>query len=186
MGREDRPADDSYYVASRTSLLSQGDIFADVPRVYAGLAEEVFTEEEGGRRFLSGPLEPGYAMLITPSCSMGGSGAGASYDHPVRTLVPLVPINQLSETLRQDQLAAARRHDGLINYMYLPPSDNGKMAASLAFLYMPITLDHELLMATGRRVTQLGLVGAQQLLRKLVWYSGGIEIDRKLFHPPMD
>jgi hypothetical protein len=125
-------------------------------------------------------------MLITPSCSIGGEGAAASYDHPVRTLVPLISIDQLSRTLTQQQLGAARRYDGLINYMYLPPCLGGPMPASLALLYMPVTIDHDLLIAVGRRVTQLAFTGAQQLHRKLVWYASGLQLDRGLFRPAMD
>jgi hypothetical protein len=55
--------------------------------------ELVLDDVEGGgsRRFLSGPLEFGPAMLITPSCSLAFQGA-AGYGHAVRTLVPVIPL----------------------------------------------------------------------------------------------
>jgi hypothetical protein len=100
--------------------------------------------------------------------------------------VPLVSIADLSPRLTQEQLGAARRHDGLINYMYLPPIGPDEMPASLALLYMPFTLDHDLLMSLGRRITQLALVGAQQLHRKLAWYATGLQVDRTWFRPALD
>jgi hypothetical protein len=143
----------------------------------------------GGRRFLSGPLEFGPAMLITPSCSLGAQGA-AGYGHPVRTLVP-VPLAELVDrgVVKETALADLRRFDHLINYMYLPPLEveelDFSMPASVALLYMPVTLHHAFL--EGQRVSQLAYRGAQQLQRKLVWfYSGWLEDDLDLFHPPMD
>jgi len=189
MGREDRPDNGDYFEDRfRGDILSQGDLFADAPRTYAGLAEEVVVDgPDGGRRFLSGPLQPGLALLITPSCSMGG-GDGAEYSHPVRTLVPIVPLQELvdRDVLTQDQVRTARRYDGLINYMVIPSSAGIGLPESLALLYMPFTVDHQLLMATARRVAQLTLTGAQQLQRKLAWYWSGFQLDRGSFRPPMD
>jgi hypothetical protein len=101
----------------------------------------------GGRRFLSGPLEFGPAMLITPSCSLGAQGA-AGYGHPVRTLVPVTPLAELIDrgVVKETALADLRRFDHLINYMYLPPLEveelDFSMPASVALLYMPVTLHH--------------------------------------------
>jgi hypothetical protein len=60
-------------------LFSQGDLFRDMPLAYPLPADELVVEEESGgsRRFLSGPLEFGPAMLITPSCSLGAQGTAA-------------------------------------------------------------------------------------------------------------
>jgi hypothetical protein len=79
---EHRPDDDDYYAPHRTELYSQGDIFRDVPLAYPTMLEE--TEVDGApddraedwltagkRRFLSGPLDFGPAMLITPTCAAG-------------------------------------------------------------------------------------------------------------------
>jgi hypothetical protein len=129
-------------------------------------------------------------MLITPSCSMGAQGA-AGYGHPVRTLVPTMPLAELVErgVVKEKTLDDIRRYDHLINYMYLPPlAIDGlefAMPESLAFLYMPVTLHHAML--EGNRVSQLAYRGAQQLQRKLVWfYSGWLEDDLDVFDPPMD
>ena len=87
--RPERPSDAKYYERDRVELFSQVDVFRDVPLAYPLPAEELAidaAEGGGGRRFLSGPLEFGAAMLITPNCSLGAQGT-AGYGHPVRTLV---------------------------------------------------------------------------------------------------
>jgi hypothetical protein len=190
--RPERPADAEYYVRERVELFSQGDLFRDVPLAYPMPADELVVDEEraGGRRFLSGPLEFGPAMLVTPSCSLGAQGA-KGYAHPVRTLVPVIPLAHLLESgiVKDTALADLRRFDHLINYMYLPPLDVEKLEFSIpesvALMYMPVTLHHEFL--EGQRVSQLAYRGAQQLQRKLVWfYSGWLEGDLDVFDPPMD
>jgi hypothetical protein len=191
--RPERPADGDYYERDRVELFSQGDLFRDVPLAYPSPAEELVGDEaEGGgsRRFVSGPLEFGSAMLITPSCSLGAQGA-AGYGHPVRTLVPLIPLAELVDrgVVRETAIADLRRFDHLINYMYLPPLHvddlEFSMPESVALLYMPVTLHHAFL--EGQRVSQLAYRGAQQLQRKLVWfYSGWLEEDLDTFEPPMD
>jgi len=169
-------------------------LFHDVPLAYPLPADElVVAEAEGGgsRRFLSGPLTFGPAMLITPSCSLGPQGAAAGYGHPVRTLVPVIPLAELVDrgVVKETAFADLRRFDHLINYMYLPPFDVDElefaMPESVALLYMPVTLHHAFL--EGQRVSQLAYRGAQQLQRKLVWfYSGWLEDDLDSFEPPMD
>ena len=189
--RPERPADADYYERERVELFSQGDMFRDVPLAYAMPADELVDEERGGgRRFLSGPLEFGSAMLVTPSCSLAAQGA-TGYAHPVRTLLPVIPLARLLEDaiVKEAALADLRRFDHLINYMYLPPLDVDElefsMPESVALLYMPVTLHHEFL--EGQRVSQLAYRGAQQLQRKLVWfYTGWLEEVLDTFDPPMN
>ena len=192
--RPARPPDAEYYECDRVELFSQGDLFRDVPLAYPLPADELLVEEDEehgvGRRFLSGPLAFGPAMLITPSCSMGAQGA-AGYGHPVRTLVPVLPLAELIEqgVVKETALDDLRRFDHLINYMYLPQLEleelEFSMPESVALLYMPVTLHNAIL--EGNRVSQLAYRGAQQLQRKLVWfYSGWLENDLDVFDPPMD
>jgi len=191
MPRPERPRDADYYEQDRVELFSQGDLFRDVPLAYPLPADELVVDNEsGGRRFLSGPLEFGPAMLITPSCSLGAQGGGG-YAHPVRTLVPVLPLAALVErgVVKETALDDVRRFDHLINYMYLPPLEVDElefsMPESVALLYMPVTLHQAFL--EGQRVSQLAYRGAQQLQRKLVWfYSGWLEEDLDTFEPPMD
>ena len=67
MPRPERPRDVDYYERDRVELFSQGDLFRDVPLAYPLPADELVVDDESGgsRRFLSGPLEFGPAMLIT-------------------------------------------------------------------------------------------------------------------------
>ncbi len=190
--RPERPSDEDYYERDRVELFSQGDLFRDVPLAYPLPADELLVDEEqsGSRRFLSGPLEFGPAMLITPSCSMGAQGT-AGYGHPVRTLMPVLPLTELVErgVVNDSALGDLRRFDHLINYMYLPPLGVDElefsMPESVALLYMPVTLHHAFL--EGQRVSQLAYRGAQQLQRKLVWFfSGWLEENLDSFEPPMD
>jgi hypothetical protein len=190
--RPERPPNADYYERDRVELFSQGDLFRDVPLAYPLPADELLVDEASGgsRRFLSGPLAFGPAMLITPSCSLSAQG-GAGYGHPVRTLVPVIPLAQLVEqgVAKEAALDDLRRFDHLINYMYLPPLDVDEvefsMPESAALLYMPVTLHHAFL--EGQRISQLAYRGAQQLQRKLVWfYSGWLEEDLNVFEPPMD
>jgi hypothetical protein len=150
--RPERPPDADYYERDRVELFSQGDLFRDVPLAYPLPADEIVVGEESGgsRRFLSGPLEFGPAMLITPSCSLGAHGT-AGYGHPVRTLVPVLPLTELVDrgVVKETALEDLRRFDHLINYMYLPPLEVDEpefaMLESVALLYMPATLHHAFL-----------------------------------------
>ncbi len=172
--RPERPQDPEYYERERVELFSQGDLFRDVPLAYPSPADELLVDEEelgagrAGRRFLSGPSTFGPAMLITPSCSMGAQGA-TGYAHPVRTLVPVIPLAELVErgVVKETALDDLRRFDHLINYMFLPALEIREagfaMPESVALLYMPVTLHHAFL--EGNRVSQLAYRGAQQLQR---------------------
>ena len=191
--RPERPSDADYYKRDRVELFSQGDLFRDVPLAYPLPADELVIDEGEGvasRRFLSGPLEFGPAMLITLSCSLGAQRA-AGYGHPVRTLAPVIPLAELVDrgVVKESALADLRRFDHLINYMYVPSLDVDElefsMPESVALLYMPVTLHNAFL--EGQRVSQLAYRRAQQLQRKLVWfYSGWLEDDLDVFDPPMD
>jgi hypothetical protein len=188
MSFERRPP--SYY-EDRVPLLSQGDIFDDVPLAYPSPADELLVDEDEGeeksaRRFLSGPLQIGPAMLITPTCSMRAQGGADDYAHPVRTLVPLRPVGELEELgiLDPAKLRLAEKRDSLINYMYMPEVPGLGVGESLALLYMPVTLHHE--MIETNRVTQLGAEAAAQLQKKLTWFSTSVLLTRADFEPPLD
>jgi hypothetical protein len=193
VAREERPTDDEYYERERVSLFSQGDLFRDVPLDYPTPPREIVVdedaEEHGVRAFLSGPLEFGPALLTTPTCSMRAQRADG-YAHPVRTLVPVVPLEQLVKVgvVREEQLAFIRKYDPLINYMYLPPLETSdiefSMPESMALLYMPLTIHHDLI--EGNRVSQLAVEGAKHLHRKLVHFASGWLEPRDFFDPPLD
>jgi len=177
------------YFEERVPLLSQGDIFADVPLAYPTPADELIVDEDehrGERRFLSGPLRMGPAMLITPTCSMRAQGGGDGYAHPVRTLIPLRPLQELIDLQILDpaKRRLAEKRDSLINYMFIPASSDLGIEESLALLYMPVTLHHE--MIEGARITQLTYDAATQLQKKLVWHASSVLLQRQDFDPPID
>jgi hypothetical protein len=192
-----RPADDEYYDSARTELFSQGDIFREVPLAYptvlgeledAELADDEVPDDwlaAGKRRFLSGPLEFGHAMLITPTCAMSAQGA-SGYAHPIRTLVVVRPVADIvgRGILSSGQADDLRHRDRFGSYMYLPPIAHEELAESVALLYYPVTLHHDFL--EGNRVTQLAYEGARQLQRKLGVFYAGFEVDRSDLDPPMD
>lgn len=188
LAHERRPT--GAYYEHRTELFSQGDIFMDVPLAYPTPADELVLEddepEETARRFLTGPLAVGPAMLITPTCSLRSRTPGRDYAHPVRTLVPLRPVAELAELEVLDAAKArlAESRDSLINYMYVPGDPALELEESLALLYMPVTLHHE--MIAGGRVAQLTYEAAQQLQKKLTWHASSLLLDRSNFEPPMD
>jgi len=111
-------------------------------------------------------------MLITPSCSLGAQGT-AGYGHPVRTLVPVIPLAQLVEhgIVKETALADLRRFDHLINYMYVPRLDvdnlEFSMPESVALLYVRVTLHHAFL--EGQRVSQLAYSVANAMRPDSLW-----------------
>ena len=189
MSHQPRPK--TGYYETRIDLFSQGDIFHDVPLAYPTPAGEIEIEnpdspEETTRTFLSGPLDYGHAMLITPTCSMRSQTPGRDYAHPVRTLVPLRPITELTDmrVLDQSKCNISEKRDSLINYMWVPGDESLGVPESLALLYMPVTLHHE--MIAGQRVTQLTRDATCQLQKKLAWHATSVLLDRADFDPPMD
>lgn len=194
---EHRPEDDEYYEPHRTELLSQGDLFRDVPLGYPTVlhvAEEEHAEPDdeasdwlsaGKRRFLSGPLGFGSAMLVTPTCALSAQGS-SGYAHPVRTLLAVRPLIEVIEhgVLSEDQATDIRHRDRFASYMYLPATEDGVLPESVALLYYTVTLHHAFL--EGNRITQLAYEGARQLQRKLGMFYAGFEVQRQELDPPMD
>jgi hypothetical protein len=191
-----RPDDDEHYEHDRTGLFSHGDIFRDVPFAYPTVLEETEDDGErddraedwlaaGKRRFLSGPLDFGPAMRITPTCAMSAQGA-SGYAHAIRTLVVVRSFTNVIENgfLSEDQAADLRRRDRFANYMYLPPTADGELLESVALLYYAVTVHHDFLQ--GNRITQLGYEGARQLQHKLGVFFAGFDVDREELDPPMD
>lgn len=186
MSHERRPQGD--YYETRTGLLSQGDVFRDVPLAYPSPAREIAVEpvDETARVFLSGPLDFGPAILVTPTCSMRSQTLGRDYAHPVRTLVPLRSVTELEESgvLDAAKRGLAEGRDSLISYMWIPGDPSVGINDSLALLYMPVTVHHE--MIVDNRVTQLTYDATSQLQKKLAWYATSVVLDRADFDPPMD
>lgn len=167
---EPRPADADYY-AQRTDYVRMGDIFTDVPLNYPWPPDAV-EHSEGRRKFLSGPFEPGFGMLLTPTCSMTAQGS-AGYAHPNRALAPVRPLAELvlAGALKEGALADLRRLDHLVNYLYVPAIEEADLPESLALLYAPTGIHHDYL--EGRRIAQLSEEAGVHLKYKLTALTTG-------------
>lgn len=169
--REPRPPDENYY-EERTTWLRQGDLFTEIPLGYP-FPPDAVDHSEGNRKFLSGPFESGFGILLTPSCSMAAQGKPGEYAHPARILAPVIALDELvkAEAIKLGALDDLRTYDHLANYFYLPPIPDAQMPESLALLYMPITLHHDYL--EDRRIAQLSVEAAAHLKRQLTYHFGG-------------
>lgn len=170
--REERPPDTAYY-EERTDYVRQGDLFRDVPLAYP-FPPDALEHAEGRRKFLAGPFEPGFGLLLTPTCSMAAQGIPGSYAHPVRTLAPVLPLERLlqEEVVKAGALDDLRRYDHLANFFYVPEFRDAELPESLALLYAPITIHHDYL-EDDRRVAQLSVQAATHLKYKLTAYFSG-------------
>lgn len=167
-----RPPEESYY-EDRTPYVRQGDVFYDVPLGYP-FPPDAMEHKAGRRKFLSGPFQPGFGMLITPTCSMVAQGE-PGYAHPVRMLAPVLPLERLvaEGVVKDASLADLRERDHLVNYFYLPPIAEYEMPESLALLYSAITVHHDYL--DDRRAAQLSASAAIHLKYKLAaLYCGSL------------
>lgn len=167
---ERRPPDEGYY-AERSDYVRQGDLFRDVPLGYP-MPPDALDHDEGQRKFLAGPFEPGFGMLLSPTCSMKAQGA-EGYAHPVRVLAPVLSLEELltQGAVKEASLSDLRGHDHLVNYLYLPPITEHDFPESLALLYAAITVHHDYL--GERRVAQLSTAAAVHLKYKLAALFGG-------------
>jgi hypothetical protein len=86
--------------------------------------------------------------------------------------------------LDASKLRLSEKRDSLINYMYLPPEPSLDLEESLALLYMPVTLHHQ--MIESNRISQLTYDAASQLQKKLTWHASSVLLQRQDFDPPMD
>ena len=128
--------------------------------------------EEGKRKFLSGPFEPGFGLLLSPTCSMHAQGA-EGYAHPVRMLAPVLSVEHLVEQggIKETALDDLRTYDHLVNYLYLPAITEQDFPESLALLYGVITIHHDYL--EERRIAQFSEEAAVHLKFKLTAFFGG-------------
>ncbi len=175
-----RPEDENYYVEPWSDTFLQGDLFDHVPLAVPAPPDAVL-RVEGERRFLSGPFEAGPALLISPSCTIAAQGgAPGTYATPQRTLVPIRPLKELltNAAISEENLGNLRS-DRMRNYLYLPSSS--KFEESVALLYMPITVHHDVI--AKERFAQLSGAAYWHLRVKLMAYAGGFLLDPAEFGP---
>lgn len=168
---EPRPADGGYY-AERTSYVRQGDLFRDVPLGYPWPLDAI-DHVAGSRKFLAGPFETGFGMLLSPTCSFTAQGAPGEYAHPVRVLAPTLPLEDLvaQDAVRSGSVDDLRVYDHLVNYFYVPPIAEVDLPESLVLLYAAMTIHHDYL--EDRRVAQLSESAAIHLKYKLTAFFAG-------------
>lgn len=171
--REPRPPDSEYY-AHRTAWVRQGDLFSDVPVLAFPFPPQAIDHSEGKRKFLAGPFDSGFAMPITPTCTMAAQGVEAGkYAHPLRALAPVISIEEMVERgfIKADSVPLLRSDDRLANYFYVPEISEHQLPESVALLYAPMVIHHEFL--EGRRIAQLSVAAAAHLKRQLALHVSG-------------
>ena len=178
---EPRPHDDSYF-AERTDYVRQGDLFRDVPLGYPWPPDAI-DHSEGRRKFLAGPFEPGFGMLVTPTCSFVAQGESGGYAHPARSLAPILPLERLvSEgAVKEGSIQDLRTYDHLINYLYVPAIPEDGLPESLALLYAATTIHHDYL--ENRRLAQLSEEAEIHLKYKLSAMYTGVVFSHDDFAP---
>jgi len=181
-----RPTEDAYYTEPWSATFLQGDLFKDVPLGFA-MPPDAVVMAEGERRFITGPFDAGHAMLLSPSCAIAAQGQSAKeggYAHAARILAPVRPVEELvTAGIVHDDNIGLLRADRLRNYFYLPASD--LWAESVALLYMPITVHHDVI--SQDRVSQLTSAAYWHLRVKLMAFFGGFLLDpQELGDPPPD
>ena len=166
-----RPSDDVYYV-QRSDYVRQGDLFRAVPLGYPWPPDAI-DHSAGQRKFLSGPFNAGFGMLLTPTCSMTAQGKTGAYSHPVRCLAPVLPLADLvaQGAVKESSVGDLRIRDHLVNYFYLPSIEDAGLPESLALLYAGITVHHDYL--EDHRITQLSEEAAVHLKYKLCAFDTG-------------
>jgi hypothetical protein len=180
-----RPADDAYYVAPWSDTFLQGDLFDSVPLAIAAPPDAVLMAE-GERRFISGPFDAGAAMLLSPSCTLAAQGAPAgTYALPARTVVPVRPLDEVTAAgAIPEHNIGLLRADRLRNYLYLP-AGGPFTAESVALLYLPITLHHDVI--AENRTAQLTAAAYWHLRVKLTAFHTGLVLEPSVFgEPPAD
>lgn len=174
--RFSRPDNGDYYVEPWSETFLQGDLFAEVPFALPAPPDAVIVHE-GQQRFVSGPFDSGVGMLTSPSCVIAAQGASAGsgvYAHPVRTLVPVRPVQELvaAGDIPEHNLGHLRS-DRLRRYLYVPAGPSWPESAAL--LYMPTSLHHDVI--ADCRVAQLTGSAFWHLRVKLMVYDGGFLVD---------
>jgi len=175
-----RPTDPEYYVEPDVQDRLLGDIFRDVTFDFPGQHghEEVYGDP---RRFLA-RLMRAEAMLLNPTCSMynhNAAGDDLGVAHPLRTIIPVVPLKTLIEVqvYTAGQADAIRASDENLVAMYLPAWTAKDFRESMALFYMSVTIS-EAILAQSVKTIQLGDEGRRQLKQKLGKFYAGVKVAR--------
>jgi hypothetical protein len=175
---EHRPYDEQYWTRPWARALFAGDLFEAVP--FSDQPTVLYTSDEGpdeGKHFV-GEIAVGYGLLITPTCDMVEQREGG-VAHPFRTLVPVVPLEFVTEQAAAiaDSAKLLRSRDTIHPYMYLPPLPGVIEEESVACLFRPSLVADDFLADPPRRVAQLQPEARRHLKVKLAAYWGRVAVD---------
>jgi hypothetical protein len=167
-----RPADDEYFVESRTQHVAQGDIFMGV-RIQHPQEEELSFET--------------YGMLLNYTSGMlvGAEGTNREYRHIFRLVAPLFElalIQEVDERWTEEAIGHLRRGDRGAGWMYLPALP-GEFEESAVALFRPVLLVQNQI--EGTRVTQLQFPAARQLCLNLAKVYAAIDAEPEDVNPNM-
>lgn len=204
------PRPQKTYYESRHEFLTQGDILVDVP--WSQLGPELFLLAPAPEWLpLPAGAEPiatyvwtsGFGMILSDTCDFRHPKAQDIALHPdhferpdsvyhsgflrVAPIYPLATFPGLPDD--QGLRERLRQYDHFRKLMYLPPltlPNGSEVFAEALVVINQADLLHLDLVGRLERVTQLSLVGRQQLNRKLVYADTGFQIPFEKFSPDLD
>jgi hypothetical protein len=152
--KQRRPADHEYWCAAWSRTLFAGDIFQAVP--FHTPPTEIYEDEYTQEQHYFAQLGWGYGLLISPTCDMYESVDPERIAHPFRTVVPILPLAEVTERTRAvaESVGLLRSRDQLTAYMYLPPLAEF-FGESVACLYRPTVVTDDFLADPPRRIAQM-------------------------------
>ena len=170
-----------YFVESWSDQHLQGDLFARVPFAMPAPPDAIFMEG-GDKHFVSGVLEIGVGLLLTPSFVTAGGVGGAT---DMRTLAPVQTVAQLQArgAFDEDGLALLRA-DRLRGYVHIPRQNGFVEAESAAVLSSPVSMHRDVI--ERFRLAQMSAEAHRHLRLKLMAYAAGYLADADDLGPPGD
>jgi hypothetical protein len=174
--KQRRPADHEYWCAAWSRTLFAGDIFQAVP--FHTPPTEIYEDEYTQEQHYFAQLGWGYGLLISPTCDMYESVDPERIAHPFRTVVPILPLAEVTERTRAvaESVGLLRSRDQLTAYMYLPPLAEF-FGESVACLYRPTVVTDDFLADPPRRIAQMQPEARRHLKVKLARYWARAAID---------
>lgn len=173
----------SGYYELPVGQIRQGNIFRDVPRS-VDFPPDAIAVENGKRFFVSGPFEPGLAILLSPSCSFSAQGVPGAYAHPFRQIAPIQDLESLVKAgaIKPAAVDQLRKYDHLRNYMYLPAHEGLGIPEACALIYAATAIHSEYL-NESLRIAQLTPDAEVHMKRQLAAHASGSLFAHEEFDP---
>jgi len=172
---EHRPHDEEYWQRPWSRTLFAGDLFEAIPFGDQPTVLYAAEQDASGKHFL-GEIAFGYGLLITPTCDMTEQHGTNMLAHPFRVLVPVVPLDLVTEQTGalQNNAGLLRGRDAITSYMYLPPLPGILDSDQVACLFRPTLVSDDFLRDPPRRIAQLQPHARRHLKIKLAAYWGRV------------